>query len=121
MSKRLHIFIYWIPRVLSILMILMLFSLSLDVIGPSETFLSILLSLFMHNIFVIVLTILFIIGWKNEWALGLLFTLATLYIFTMTWVYRGIESIKYSLILIIPGLIISLLYIFEGFYKKSIH
>ena len=43
-------FIYWAPRILSIIFILFLAMFSLDVITPDASFGEIIVGLFMHNI-----------------------------------------------------------------------
>ncbi|HOW29667.1 MAG TPA: hypothetical protein PK685_03290 [archaeon] len=59
-------FIYWIPRILSILFILFLAMFSLDVITPEASFLEIVGGLLIHNIPVFILTAILIISWKYE-------------------------------------------------------
>lgn len=58
--------VYWTPRVLSILFILFLTLFSLDILGNGYGFWETILGLFMHNIPSIVLTILLIFTWKRE-------------------------------------------------------
>lgn len=58
--------IYWIPRIFSIVFILFLALFSLDVFGNDYTFLETIIGLFMHNIPVFVLIIILIIAWKHE-------------------------------------------------------
>ena len=59
--------LYWAPRILSILFILFLAMFSLDIFGNGYTFWETLLGLFMHNIPVFILIILLILAWKREW------------------------------------------------------
>jgi len=59
-------FIYWTPRILSILFILFLALFSLDVITPEASFLEIVGGLLIHNIPVFILTAILIISWKYE-------------------------------------------------------
>jgi hypothetical protein len=59
-------FIYWTPRILSILFILFLAMFSLDVITPEASFLEIVGGLLIHNIPVFILTAILIISWKYE-------------------------------------------------------
>ena len=59
-------FIYWTPRILSIIFILFLALMSLDVFGNGYTFWQTVVGLFMHNIPVFILLILLLIAWKRE-------------------------------------------------------
>ena len=76
MKKGVNKFIYWTPRILSIIFILFLALMSLDVISPELTFWQILLGMLMHNIPVIILSILLWISWKREIVGGIVFILA---------------------------------------------
>jgi len=69
-------FIFWTPRILSILFILFLSMFSLDIFGNDYTFWETVVGLFMHNIPVFILTILLIISWKHEIVGGIAFILA---------------------------------------------
>ena len=81
-AKKISKFVYWAPRVLSIIFILFLALFSLDVISPELTFWQIVLGLFMHNIPVFILSIILAISWKYEIVGGISFILAGLaYIF----------------------------------------
>jgi len=59
-------FLYWTPRIISILFILFLALFSLDIFGNNYTFWETVLGLFMHNIPSLVLLIILIISWKHE-------------------------------------------------------
>ena len=69
-------FLFWTPRILSILFILFLSLFSLDVFESSSSLNDILLGLFMHNIPVFILIILLIISWKHEIVGAIAFILA---------------------------------------------
>lgn len=69
-------FIYWTPRILSIIFILFLAMSSLDVITPEASFGDIVLGLLMHNIPVFILTIILIIARKKEIVGAIAFILA---------------------------------------------
>lgn len=66
-------FIYWAPRILSILFILFLTLFSLDIFDGCSGFFDCFLGLFMHNISSIVLIVLLIVAWKHEWVGGITF------------------------------------------------
>jgi hypothetical protein len=79
-------FIYWTPRVLSIIFLVFLALFSLDVISPELSFWQIVLGLFMHNIPVLVLLIVLLISWKYEIVGAIAFILAgLLYIGFAAW------------------------------------
>ena len=71
-------FIYWTPRILSIIFILFLAMFSLDIFGNGYTLWQTIAGLFMHNIPVFILTILLIISWKHEIVGAVAFILAGL-------------------------------------------
>ena len=83
-KKKISKWIYWTPRILSILFILFLAMFSLDVFDSASTFSEILIGLFMHNIPVLILLIVLLISWRYEIVGGIAFILAgLLYIITL--------------------------------------
>ncbi|PIT88550.1 MAG: hypothetical protein COU29_02100 [Candidatus Magasanikbacteria bacterium CG10_big_fil_rev_8_21_14_0_10_36_32] len=79
MENKINKFIYWIPRILSILFILFLAMFSLDVFEEGLSAGQIALGLFMHNIPVLFLLAIIIISWKSEVIGGIVFILAGLF------------------------------------------
>jgi hypothetical protein len=79
-QKKINKFIYWIPRILSILFILFLSLFSLDVFDSANnyTFIQILLAFFMHNIPSLVLIVILVVSWRYEIVGGIAFILAGL-------------------------------------------
>ncbi|MFA6549845.1 MAG: hypothetical protein WCT36_00635 [Candidatus Gracilibacteria bacterium] len=77
MSK-INKFIYWTPRILSIIFIAFLALFSLDVFSSESSFWQIILGLLIHNIPVFVLLAILIISWKYEIVGGIAFILAGL-------------------------------------------
>ena len=71
-------FIFWTPRILSIMFIVFLSLTSLDVFSSESTPWQIAVGLFMHNIPVLVLLAVLIISWKREIVGGIAFILAGL-------------------------------------------
>jgi len=71
-------FIFWTPRILSILFIIFLGLLSLDIFEGNYWFWGTILGLFMHNIPAIILLIVLIISWKHEIVGGIAFVLGGL-------------------------------------------
>lgn len=74
--KKCSKWIYWTPRILSIIFILFLSLFSLDVISEEASFWEIVVGLLMHNIPVFVLLVVLIISWKYEIVGGIAFILA---------------------------------------------
>jgi len=76
MEKKIGRFVYWTPRILSILFLIFLALMSLDIFDMKLGFWGTIIGLFMHNIPVFILTILLIISWKHEIVGGIAFILA---------------------------------------------
>lgn len=64
--KKTRTFLYWTPRILSILFIGFLSLFSLDVYEPGMSAGEVALGMFMHNIPSLILIILLILAWKRE-------------------------------------------------------
>lgn len=78
MAKKINKFIYWTPRILSVIFIFFLALMSLDVISPELSFWQIMVGLFMHNIPALILLVILLISWKYEIVGGIAFILAGL-------------------------------------------
>jgi len=72
-------FIYWAPRILSIIFVLFLVIFSLDVFEPGKSVQEILISLFIHNASVFLLAAAVAISWKREAVGGITFIAAGLF------------------------------------------
>lgn len=82
MKKRVSKFVYWTPRILSIIFIAFMALMSLDVFGTGLGFWGTVLAFFMHNIPVFILIVVLWISWKYEIVGGIAFILAgLLYLF----------------------------------------
>lgn len=82
MENKVSRFVYWTPRIASIIFIAFLALMSLDVFTEGASFWEIIVGLFMHNIPVFILLAVLIISWKHEIVGGIVFVLAgILYIF----------------------------------------
>ena len=124
MGKKINRFIYWTPRILSIIFILFLAMFSLDVFDMKLGFWGTVLGLFMHNIPVFVLLIVLLISWKHEIVGGIAFTLAgTLYIVIvlMNMLRNSFEWYMVSWILIVagPAFLIGVLFIINWRKKQN--
>ncbi len=114
-------FVYWTPRIVSILFILFLAMFSLDEFGNGYTFWQTVIGLLMHNIPVFILAIVLWISWKHEIVGAVAFILAgLLYIILMFTRGRmqGFE-ILYSLIIAGPAIFIGILFWINWKRKKS--
>ncbi|MDP2907287.1 MAG: hypothetical protein Q8O03_05080 [Nanoarchaeota archaeon] len=76
MKKKVNKFIYWTPRILSIIFILFLALFSLDVFEGNYGLWGTIIGLFIHNIPAMILLIVLIISWKHEIVGGIGFILA---------------------------------------------
>lgn len=121
MSKKVNGFIYWTPRILSILFILFLALFSLDVISPEYNTGEILLGLLMHNIPSLALLIVLIISWKHEIVGGVVFLLAGWLYVAMT---MGAEipwytALIWSMTIAGPAFLIGGLFLANWYIKKQ--
>ena len=117
-------FLYWTPRILSIVFILFLSLFSLDIFDMKLDFWGTILGLFMHNIPVLFLLIILIISWKYEIVGGITFILAgVLYIARMLMTAFGNSFewylVSWSLIIAGPAFFIGILFLIGWFKKKK--
>ncbi len=119
--KKVNKFIYWTPRILSIIFILFLSLFSLDVFGNNLSFWQTVGALFIHNIPTIILIIVLLISWKYEIVGGIAFILAGLaYIYLI--LFRN-QFEWYYLAWIVqisgPAFLIGILFLVNWFKKKK--
>jgi len=124
MGKGINNFIYWTPRILSIIFLLFLAMFSLDIFDAGLGFWGTVFGLFMHNIPVFVLLIVLLISWKYEIVGGIAFTLAgVLYVAMM--LINALNSsfewylLSYFLIIAGPAFLIGVLFIIGWLRKKN--
>jgi hypothetical protein len=123
-KKKVNRFLYWTPRILSIIFIIFLSIFSLDIFGNGYTFWQTVLGLFMHNIPSLVLLIILIISWKHEIVGGIAFILAgILYIITL--LLRILRNsphewsmLFWSMMILGPAFLIGILFLINWFKKK---
>jgi hypothetical protein len=123
MINKINRFVYWAPRVLSIVFILFLAMFSLDVLGMGLGFWETVLGLFMHNIPALILLAVLLISWKHEIVGGIAFILAgSLYIIIMlmNMLRNPFEwyMLSYLLIIAAPAFLIGILFIINWRRKK---
>ena len=124
MEKKINKFVYWTPRILSIIFICFLALFSLDVISPELSFWQIVVGLFIHNIPVFILLIVLLISWKHEIVGGIAFILAgALYVATilMNILRNSFEWYMVSWILTIagPAFLIGVLFIINWIKRQN--
>lgn len=118
-------FIYWTPRILSILYIIFLAMFSLDVITPEANFLEIVIGLLIHNIPVFILIVILLISWKYEIVGAIVFILAgVLYLLNVliTIIRTPPFELHYLVTILIisgPAFLIGILFLI-GWLKKRI-
>jgi len=123
MKKKINKFIYWTPRISSILLLLLLTVFSWDVFDVAHGFREIVSGLLIHNIPVFILLIVLIIAWKYEIVGGIIFILAGITHMIFSIVRETIDpwyiALAISLILDIPAYFIGILFLVGWFKKKK--
>ncbi len=124
MGKKINRFVYWTPRILSIIFILFLAIFSLDVFDMKLGFWETVLGLFMHNIPVFILLVVLLISWKREIVGGIVFSLAgALYvaIILMNMLRNSFEwyMVFWSLQIAGPAFLIGILFIINWLKKRN--
>ncbi len=114
MNQPINKYLYWTPRILSIIIILFLALFSLDIFDGNYGFWGTLLGLFMHNLPSLVLLVILIISWKHEIVGGIVFILAGLLYIAITMMSVGWP---WSIILSGPAFLIGILFLI-GWFKK---
>jgi len=112
MKGWIYSWIFWAPRVLAILFILFLLSMSLDVFSLGATFWQVVSGLFIHNIPMILLTIILVISWKRELIGAVSFTL-----FSIS--YMILYSSRMYIIVAIPAFVIGVLFFADWYIKRK--
>lgn len=120
-QKRVSNFIYWTPRVLSILFLCFLALFSLDIFDSCSGFLDCALGLFMHNIPVFVLAILLWISWKHELVGAITFFIAGILYIVMLLMNPKLEwyMLSWSLTIAGPAFLIGILFLINWKRKKK--
>ena len=111
--------LYWTPRILSIIFILFLSLFSLDIFGNDYTFWETIVGLFMHNLPSLVLLIVLLVAWKHELVGGIAFIFGGLLYIYLILGRNNFEwyMISWSLIIAGPAFLIGILWILN--WKKK--
>ena len=121
MKKKINKFLYWTPRILSIIFIIFLALFSLDVFDGNYTFFQTLLGLFMHNIPSLFLLITLLISWKHEIVGGVVFILAGIFYISMILINNSFEGSFYGALIIAgPAFFIGILFLLGWLKKKKV-
>jgi len=112
-------FVFWAPRVLSIILVLFLTIFSWDVFDENLGFWQTILGLLIHNIPAILLAAIIWVSWKYEIVGGIAFILAGIahMVFSVVRVDYDISS-AFSLIIDVPAFLIGILFL-TGWFKKK--
>jgi len=114
-------FLFWTPRILSILFILFLSIFSLDIFDLNLGFWGTIWGLFIHLIPSFILTILLIVAWKYELVGGIVFiSVGILYIITLL-INPQLEwyMLSWSITIAGPAFIVGILWILNWKNKKK--
>lgn len=122
MKHKINKFMFWLPRILSILFIAFLMLFSLDVFDMNVGFWGTLLGLFIHNIPALILLVVLIISWKHEWFGGIVFILAGLLyiIFAMKGAPSIFLALSQGMIIAGPAFLIGILFLLNWQRKKKL-
>lgn len=121
MVNKVNKYIYWTPRLLSILFILFLMIFSLDVIRPGVPFWQITAGLVAHNIPVLFLLLILMISWRHEVVGGIFFILAGLFYILSLVSGSHFEwyMVSWSLLIAGPAFVIGILFLVNWKKKKT--
>ena len=120
MKKKISKFIYWTPRILSIIFILFLMLFSLDIFDMKLGFWGTIVGLFMHNLPALILLVVLLISWKYEIVGGIAFILAGL-LYIILLMKNPFEWYMLSWAIQIAGIafLIGILFFINWFRKKK--
>lgn len=118
--KKVSKFVYWTPRIISIIFLLFLAMFSLDVFDGNYGFWGTILALLIHNIPTFILLAIVLISWKYEIVGGIVFILAGLAYIIMVFMNPVFEwyMISWSVIIAGPAFLIGALFLVNWFKKR---
>lgn len=123
-KRKVSKFVFWTPRILSIVFILFLTLFSLDVFGNGLGFWETALALLMHNIPSIILLVVLLISWKHEIVGAIAFSFAGLLYCFMLLITISMDNnfewymLSYPLIIAGPAILIGILFWKNWIAKK---
>jgi len=121
MEKKTNKFVYWAPRILSIIFILFLAVFSLDVFDMGLGFWGTMIGLLMHNIPSFILLAVLIISWRYEIVGGIAFILAGIAYIILALARNNFEwyLLSWPMIIAGPAFLIGILFLVNWFGKKK--
>lgn len=120
MAKKISKFLYWTPRIISILFICFIALFSFDVISPSLSLGQIITGMLLHNVPTFILIAVLIIAWKYEIVGGIAFITAGLLYIILT-ARAGIAwyiKLSWSLTISGPTFFIGILFLMNWYKKR---
>lgn len=106
--------LYWSPRTLGILIVLLVSLFALDVFGQGYSFWETMAALGMHLIPSIVILIVLGIAWRREWIGGTLFVVLGVLYITLFWEPSNLPA---YLAISGPLFLAGILFLLDGFYR----
>jgi len=121
MKKKINKYLYWTPRILSLVFAAFLVIFSFDVFEEGLGFWQTALAFFIHNIPVLLLLAVAIIAWKRELVGAIGYGL-----FSLWYIYFAVSRTGFSLIALswfgiigVPAVLTSVLYYLNWHYTKK--
>ena len=118
-KPKINKWIYWTPRILSIIMILFLALFSLDIFGNGYSFWETVVGLFMHNMPSIILAVILWVAWKREIVGAIAWAFAGLLYIALLFLRQNFEWYMLSWSVIIAGPAFLIGYLFWLNWKKK--
>lgn len=125
-KKKVNNFVYWTPRILSVIFIIFLSLFSFDIFDMELGFWRTILGLFMHNLPSLILLGAVLVSWKkNEIVGGIVFILAGLFYFLMILINllknspEEVYELFWTLIITGPALLIGILFLINWYKRKN--
>ena len=118
MNKTLKQIVYWAPRALGILIVILLTLVSTDVFEEGYTFWQALGGFFMHMLPAFAVLIVLVLGWRREWIGALGFFAFAIWYIAFAW-GRDMHWSAYALLTGIPGLI-GALFLLGWVYREKV-
>ncbi|HCT63056.1 MAG TPA: hypothetical protein DIC19_03050 [Erysipelotrichaceae bacterium] len=112
---------YWTPRILAILYTLLIMMFSLDVFDGTSTLLDQLIGFLIHNIPVYVMVLVIALAWEKDFIGFIGFSLITVGLMVLSSAITLREGFGFnpaSLLISLPGLLVSLLYGLSWYMHK---
>lgn len=123
MAGKINMFIFWIPRILSILLILFLGLFSLDVFEGNHKFWEYVVGFLIHNIPSFILLAILIISWRYEIVGGIVYTFAGVGYFLMMITNKNFSfwnAMSAVALIGLPAVIIGVLFIIGWSQRRRI-